>query len=46
MITTIVDSIGIDIRQDRDGFPDEDLECEVMTKTCKKDNCPDFPNSG
>ena len=26
-----------------DGVPDDDLDCE--DQKCKKDNCPDVPNS-
>ena len=28
---------------DMDGFPDTDLQCD--TEECKKDNCPNVPNS-
>ena len=30
--------------QDQDGYPDEDLGCS--DNRCKKDNCPQKPNSG
>ena len=29
--------------KDEDGIPDEELDCE--SRTCKKDNCPNKPNS-